>query len=124
MYTSNCPPLAKVSVTAKDSPGSSARVTGNVMVVAPVPTWTVPCAGREIGSGVSVPAVPTLLTARSNWSAVAPVLVMSNRKLTPRELRAYEPFGTAMLPAQAGRNHAMTPADDLPQALQARREAR
>ena len=30
-------------------------------------------------------------------------------------------YGTAMLPAQAGRNHAMTPADDLPHA---RREAR
>ena len=37
------------------------------------------------------------------------------------EINRTLPAGTAMLPAQAGRNHAMTPAEDLPHA---RREAR
>ena len=97
-------------------------MTNRKLPAADAPWWRHPIMWMVVGG----PAIVVLAAIYTAWLAMRspdPVVEADYYRRGVEINRALA-GGTAMLPAQAGRNHAMTPADDLPQALPARREAR
>ncbi|PZQ69053.1 MAG: nitrogen fixation protein FixH [Variovorax paradoxus] len=86
------------------------------------PWWRHPIMWMVVG-GPAVVVVAAVYTAWLAMRSPDPV-VEADYYRRGIEINRTLSGGTAMLPAQAGRNHAMTPADDLPHARHARGEAR